>query len=169
MATEEKSRPEEPRRRRRVEARPEEPRRRRRVESRRRVTRGIGTGTTPRVWRPGRFPRQNLAPAGPKHPCGELPNGLKPRRVENYRVGFQPWENSGTPAGKAASKVGLKSIFRTKSAQEPIFRKCLDLNDCLDSTNKSVQKSHTKNNYARVLAECKMQPNTRGRGYQCVC
>ena len=68
-----------------------------------------------------------------------------------------------------SSSFPIKSIFRTKSAQEPIFRKCLDLNDCLDSTNKSVQKSHTKNNYARVLAECKMQPNTRGRGYQCVC
>jgi hypothetical protein len=34
-------------------------------------------------------------------------------------------------------------------------------------TNKTVQKSHTKNNYGRVLAECKMQlRNTRG--YQCV-
>ena len=75
-----------------------------------RVARGKGTGMTPRVWRPGRFPRQNPAPAGPKHPCGELPNGLKPRRVENYRVGFQPRENGGTPAGKAASKVGLRSF-----------------------------------------------------------
>ena len=32
----------------------------------------------------------------------------------------------------------------------------------------TVQKSHTKNNYGRVLAECKMLlRNTRG--YQCVC
>ena len=98
MATEEKSRP-------------EEPRRRRRVESRRRVARGKGMGTTPRVWRPGRFPRQNPAPAGPKHPCGELPNGLKPRRVENYRVGFQPRENGGIPTGKAAAKVAQDGQF----------------------------------------------------------
>jgi hypothetical protein len=77
-----------------------------------------------------------------------------------------------------------KSIFRTKSTEEPTFRKCLDLKDCLDSTNKNiqscpmvpdlampfsssktnktVQKSHTKINHARVLAECKMQLNTRG-------
>ena len=94
--------------------------------------------------------------------------GLCMMKFQTLRKGFPCMHNSKR-LPTTASSFPIKSIFRTKSAQEPIFRKCLDLNDYLDSTNKSVQKSHTKNNYARVLAECKMQPNTRGRGYQCVC
>ena len=42
-----------------------------------------------------------------------------------------------------ASSFPIKSIFRTKSAQEPIFKKCLDLKDCLESTkNKNIQLSY---------------------------
>jgi len=73
-------------------------------------------------------------------------------KFQTLRKGFPCMHNSKR-LPTTPSSFPIKSIFRTKSAQEPIFRKCLDLNDYLDSTNKSVQKSHTKNNYAEVLAE----------------
>jgi hypothetical protein len=72
---------------------------------------GKRRGMPPGVTRPGRFPRENPAPAGPRHPCRGLPNSPERRPVENCHVEFRRGERPGFPAGKAAAKVARKEFW----------------------------------------------------------
>jgi hypothetical protein len=74
--------------------------------------------------------------------CYDIFIGLHDMKFQTLRKGFPCMHNSKR-LPTAASSFPIKSIFRTKSTQEPVFRKCLDLKDCLDSTkNKNIQLSY---------------------------
>jgi hypothetical protein len=79
---------------------------------------GKRRGMPPGVTRPGRFPRENPAPAGPRHPCRGLPNSPERRPVENCHVEFHRGERPGFPAGKAAAKVALNGFTALNSNRE---------------------------------------------------
>lgn len=81
-----------------------------RVEARRRggdgsrVARGKGTGMTPGVSRPDRFPRENPAPAGPRHPCRGLPNRPERRPWKFAAWNFTAGKSPGSRRGRLLPK-----------------------------------------------------------------
>ena len=69
-----------------------------------------GRGVLPDVWRPGAIPRGNWAHPDRKSLRSGLPKMHIGLHGDEFRVGCQPREATGIPAGIWASKLSLRYL-----------------------------------------------------------